>query len=510
MEPLSSQTRKTTDAFLSIFYFSVIWLPLIYAFISLSLQISSETLTSSFFYLLARSSLFGILQASLSVLLIATFSFAFGYLNAFYKLSLSSQKAISIIALFMFSLSPTIAALSLLNLGNFFKLTSAQGLSWIVACHFMMNALFVSFLFTKRLERFQSSHSHELIPLLKSLGTSKRKFIHVYLWPIFKNDFFSWAPQIFLWCFSSFAPVLLLSEGPHQSTPEILFYYSILNDRSGARIFCILLLNLFLGFFLNRSFAKPFSIQESFQNNNSLNSQQLQNSKASYFLILMSLFFFLPFLLALLQTTSVISNPKILFFFQELLTPLSTSFLISLFCFLLSFFVSFLCVIAKQDSPLIQYSNILSPPFILFAWLELGIRSENHFTSIFLVSAASFLSVFPWFYRQIKTQRDQLPTEWGLYCLSLGMTPFTYFRKILFPQHKNTLFKLAGVSSLWAFGEYAFSEVFFEKSETLPLYIDENLRRYSFDASSFGISLAYLGSFLIVFLILKSERPSSC
>ena len=510
MEPLSSQTRKTTDTFLSIFYFSVIWLPLIYAFISLSLQISSETLTSSFFYLLARSSLFGILQASLSVLLIAAFSFAFGYLNVFYKFSLSSQKTISIIALFLFSLSPTIAALSLLNLGNFFKLSSAQGLSWIVACHFMMNALFVSFLFAKRLERFQSSQSHELIPLLKSFGTSKTKFIHVYLWPIFKNDFFSWAPQIFLWCFSSFAPVLLLSEGPHQSTPEILFYYSILNDRSGARIFCILLLNLFLGFFLNRSFGKSLSLGESSSNKDSLKIDSIQKSKFSYFLILISICFLFPFLLTLLQTISFIGNPKILFFFQELLTPLSTSFLISLCCFLLSFFVGFLCVIAKQDSPLIQYSNILSPPFILFAWLETGLRSENHFTSIFLVSTASFLSVFPWFYRQIKTQRDQLPIEWGLYCLSLGMTPFTYFRKILFPQNKNTLFKLAGVSSLWAFGEYAFSKVFFEKSETLPLYIDENLRRYNFDASSFGISLAYLGSFLIVFLILKSERSSLC
>jgi len=271
-----------------------------------------------------------------------------------------------------------------------------------------------------------------------------------------------------------------------------------------------LILNLFIGFFLNKFLNKPQLIHESSVPEKYKKTPSDLNSKSSTIIWLFMLLFFFPFFSALLQSSEILLNQKNFFILKELWPPFLKSFLISFICFFFSFLFGFLCLIAKQESLLIRYSNILSPPFILFGWLEIGIHPENSFCSIFYVSFASFICVFPWFYRQLKNQRDQLPKEAGVYCLSIGMSPYVYFRKVLFPQHKGTLFKLSGVSSLWAFGDFVFSKVFFDRSETLPLTIEENLRRYNFDTSSIGISLAYLGSFLIIFLLFKSERVSSC
>jgi ABC-type Fe3+ transport system permease subunit len=501
MEPLSSQTRKSADNLLSLLYFTFVWIPLIYAFILLSLSFSTESLTFSFFYLLGRSTLFGIAQATLSILLISSFVFCLGYLKIFRDLNKISQKIFNFSASFLFSLSPTLAALSLLSLSSFIKVST--GFLWIIFCHFMMNGLFVSYLFLKKIDRFESAQSKDLVSLLKSMGCSRKNFIRFYLFPIFKNDFFSWAPQIFLWCFSSFTPVLLLAESTQQSTPEVLFYYSILNDRSGGRIFFIFVLNLLLGIILNKFLNKPLYLQES-STKNSFN-QKNNSSVFSFFIAFVSILFFVPFCVSLFKSIQFFSIDPSLFFSKDLWSPFLVSFSISLLSFSFSFFIGLLCLVSQQKSLLIKYSYIFSPLFILFGWLEVGVHSFNVVTSILIVSFASFLSIFPWFYAQIKNQRDQFPQEWGLYCLSLGMSPFKYLRKVLYPQHKTLLLKISSAASLWAFGEYAFSKVFFERNETLSLFIDENLRRYNFDTSSIGIILSLFGSFILITLLSKGE-----
>lgn len=506
MEPLSSLTRKSTDHLLSFLYLFFAWIPLIYSFISLSLGFSSESLSSSFFYLLIRSTFFALTQATISVLIISGFVFFLGYLKIFNNLNKLSEKTFGLCSSFLFSLSPTLAALSLLNFSSAIK--SSQGFLWIIGCHFMMNGLFISFLFIKKIDRFESSQSKDLSLLLKSLGSSRKSFICFYLFPVFKSDFLSWAPQVFLWCFNSFAPVLLLAESTHQSTPEILFYYSILNDRSGGRIFCILLLNICLGIILNKFFNKPVYLQES----SSQEPFSSQNNKKffSFFILFISFVFFIPFSFSLLKALQTLSLSPSFLFSKELWRPFFVSFSIASLSFLFSFLMGLLCLISKQESLLIKYSFILSPLFILFGWLEVGLTSLNNYTSILIVSFASFLSIFPWFYTQIKHQRDQFPHEWGLYCLSLGMSPLKYLKEILYPQNKILLLKISSITSLWAFGEYAFSKVFFERNETLPLFIDENLRRYNFDTSSMAILLSFLGSFLFLTLLFKGKRVSAC
>jgi ABC-type sulfate transport system permease component len=502
MEPLSSQTRLKTNFLLTSVYFLVVWAPLLFALVSLGLSFSFESLNISFFYLLIRSAFFGLAQASLSVFTIALFSFLLGYFKTFYNLNYFVYKFLTFTSLFFFSLSPTLLALSLLNFSSALKISYSQGLLWIIICHFMMNGLFIALLFMKRVDRFQTPQTKDLVCLLKSLGAPRFKFIKYYFLPLFKNDFFSWAPQVFLWCFNSFAPILLLTESTQLATPEILFYYSILNDRGGGRILCIFILNLCLGFLFNRIFDKSFYLQE---NHASKNQPQLFSKKNifSFVVFTISILFFLPFIVSLFQSMKLISFENYLFFSKDLMGSFFTSLFIAMLSFIFSFLAGFLCLISKQDSFVITYSNILSPPFILLGWLEVGFNSLNNYVSVFIVSFASFLSVFPWFYRQLKNQREQLPKEWGLYCLTLGMTPFSFIKRILYPLHRDTLIKLASVSSLWAFGEYAFSKVFFNQNQTLPLYIDENIRRYNFDASSAGVLVSFFGSFLLMFFIFK-------
>jgi ABC-type Fe3+ transport system permease subunit len=509
MEPLSSQARINTDRILTALYFFTVWVPLLYAFVSLGLNFSFEALNLSFFYLLTRSTLFGLIQAFLSVLLIAFFSFSVGYFKIFNNLNIFSFRLFTFVSIFLFSLSPTLSALSILNLINLIKIPYSQGLPSILFCHFMMNGLFVSFLFMKRVDRFMSPQTKDLDFFLRSLGSSRINYLKYFFWPLFKNDFFSWAPQVFFWCFNSFAPILLLAESTQQVTPEILFYYSILNDRSGGRILFIFFLNLFLGIFFNRVFEKSFLLQENYSNK--IQTKFFSNKKFfSVFISFFCILFFLPFGVSLLQAFRSFSFQNSLFFSKDLWDSFLISSAIALLAFTFSFIAGFLCLIAKQNSFVIKYSNILSPPFILLGWLELGFNSSNNLTSVFIISLASFLTVFPWFYRQLKSQREQFPQDLASYCLTLGMTPLHFIRKIIYPFHKETLLKLASVTSLWAFGEYAFSKVFFNKSQSLPLFIDENLRRYNFDASSLGILLFLFGSFILISILFKNDRASLC
>ena len=507
--PLGLTAHKVATTLLLTLYSFFVLIPLLKGLARYSLDFSIDFLSPAFLEVLLRSVFFSLAQATVSVLLLALFIFSFSALHLDNPLSARAQKFFSSVGLLTFSLSPTLVALSLLMLGASLFQSRTRGFWAIVLCHFLLNFAFFASLFYSRFARFLSSQGKELSLLLKSLGAPQTRVLKELLWPVFLADFKSWAPQVFLWCFTSFAPIILLSSGNAQSTPEVLLYYSLLNDPSGTRLLLIFLLtaalSLIINFFASRAPARHEERAAPMPNN--------LRGKKNLLLYSLSTLLLLPFLYSLFSPLFYFKNATIP---SQLFSGLQATLLVFLLSFLFSFAVGILSLLCKKEIKLLSYSNFISAPMILLGFLEfsssLGNQESNTLPYV-LIAWGGLLAVLPWFHRQIQSQLKQTPPELPLLCASLGMNTFQYLKNFLWPQCSATLIKLCLLLSLWSLGEYSFSKALLNRSSTLALYVDEELRNYHFAEAAFGISLTLVLSLVVVIALLwngKKQKGSPC
>jgi ABC-type Fe3+ transport system permease subunit len=505
--PFNFKIEKLSEFILLFFYFTCVFLPLSVTLLKYAVSIDVELLSPTFFLLLARATFFALLQASLSILLIGLCIFLVSSIQLFFPAGYYSRKFFEIIGLLSFSLSPTIVALTLLmSFGlSFGELPS--GLGAIVFCHFLINFAFFSSVFLRRLDRFLFRQGNDLLLLLKSLGSRKRTTLAEILWPVFSLDLRSWGPQVFLWCFMSFAPVVLLSSGPQQNTPELLLYYSLLNDPSGSRMLIIFLLTAAISYFLNRYFiGRSLSAPKLHEESQSADQNFGIKKRGTFLLWVLSIMLILPFLYSLLSPVFSIGagHPPTEFGeIQASLLPTLCVFLATLF---LCFLFSLLTLLCTKELRLISYCNFISAPMILVGSFSLLTRLQGSI-SYLVIAAGSFLAIFPWLHHQLRVSVERLPQELKLLSLTLGMDGLSYFKNFLWPQLRSSVVHFSILISLWSLGEYTFSKALLNRNSTLALLIEEKLRRYQFADASVAMSLTLLTSVVVVApLLWKGKR----
>jgi ABC-type Fe3+ transport system permease subunit len=138
----------------------------------------------------------------------------------------------------------------------------------------------------------------------------------------------------------------------------------------------------------------------------------------------------------------------------------------------------------------------------------LGIFSGlNTPMSLFCIALGAFFTVFPWMHHHLRSQVDRISEEQSLFCLSLGMSSYDYLKLFLWPQLRPAIMRIALLISLWSLGEYTFSKALLNRSSTLSLFIEENLRRYQFADAGVALSLSLLLSAIVVTpLLWKGDK----
>ncbi len=500
MEPLNHKLQLFFDYLLTALYSALVIIPLSFTLLSYATDFDLSLLSPLFFWILFKATIFALTQAGVSVLLIALFSYftvAFFYQK---KNSAFSKRILESSGLLSFSLSPTLVALSLIFSFSAITRTIPSGFWAIVLCHFLMNAAYFCSQFYKKAERFYAREGYSLSLYLTSLGattTQKRKFL---LRPLFIEDFKSWFPQVFLWCFMSFAPVLLLAANTGQNTPELLLYYSLLNDPSGSRMLIIFLLTATLSFFLTR-YAYRFPRNKIFEGFVSPQNP-LQNKTQSYLLIGLSLVLLFPFLFTFLSPLRTAPHLS-----SELFESIIPTLIIFVCSFIFSLFFGICSTLCSKEIKLISFCNFISGPMLLLGFFNFEVSDPSMAYPI--IALGALLALLPWAHRRVRSFVEALPPDHKALALSLGMRNFSYFKNYLWPEIGPALWRLSLLFSLWSLGEYTFSKALLNRNSTLALFIEEKLRRYQFDEASLALSLSLGVSVIVVTAFLWKGRKNA-
>jgi ABC-type Fe3+ transport system permease subunit len=501
MGPLSLKLQRNFSfLLLSIFFFFVL-APLLYAITQVLLKSQATNLSTDFFLLLFHSFIFAFLLAAASTFFVAFGSLVMGHFYLQKKPHQPSLKLLELISFLTFSMSPTLMALSLLYFFNYLSPNLGLGLWAMILCHFLMNFSFCTFLFFSRINRLETVAGSDYSYFFFSLGAnSLAKLKHLSL-PFFMQDFKSWGPQLFIWSFTSFSPVILLADKISQSTPEVLLFYSLLNDDDGARFLCIFILNLLVAFGINKLFSTQSRHLELAGSQNILPSKNNSSLIFSLLTYLLCFILLLPFIFSFFQNLTQAQSA--FFFSPELQAALKGSLWLLFYSFSLCALFILLLALCDKRIHLIYYFNFISAPMLLLAWLEGPWELGNSFA---LIAFGTLLLLLPWVARLIRSHVEKIPSDIGKLCLSLGMTRSSYFKHVLWPQIRSPLLKVSTLVALWSLGEYAFSKALLERSSTLVLFTEEHLRRYQFGLASTGMTLSLSLTFLVALLFLWKNK----
>jgi hypothetical protein len=386
MEPLNLKLQRGVEYFLLSIYFGAVLIPLAFVFFRDILAFDLSYLSPLFFWLLIKATLFALLQATLSVGLVAAFSYivvAFVYQDT---LSSRAQKIFETTGFLAFSLSPTLVALSMIFSFSAVTSRSPSGIWAIVFCHFLMNAAYFASQFYNKAKRFYAKDGVSLSLYLKSLGAPARIQQRLLLWPLFIEDFKSWFPQLFLWCFMSFAPIVLLAADTSQNTPELLLYYSLLNDPSGSRMLIIFALSASLSFILTR-FAQRLPKSRHSESHFAPGMQKVSSLKSTS-LKLTSVPLLSPFLYTLLSPLFKAGELSL-----EFVPSLVPTLIIFVTTFIFSLIFGIASALCSRELKAISFCNFISAPMVLMGLLSF--ESQNPLQSYVLISFGAFLALFP-------------------------------------------------------------------------------------------------------------------
>lgn len=506
MELVNQKHQRFFNIVLLLFFILFAILPVVWAFTQMGFSFYSESLSSVFFKILTKSVVFAFLQSALSILAISFFSFFIAILYFSAPPTILIKRALVFCATFLFTLSPTLLAFTILHGFRFFNLEAPLGIGLIVFCHFMLNALFFSVSLWERIDRFLSLDGEELLNYLNAMGATSLQKTKLLLLPLFKSEASSLFPQIFVWCFTSFSPVILLGEYPRNTSPETLLYYSLLNDLDGTRMFVIFISTFLLSLLLYKIFPQNSKSSKTTGSHSPLYREPPLQKKPLFFQatwLLITAFFILPFLplfvLNLGPLFKISSSST-----HELLNSATGTLFVAILTMLFSFLISIVAIFANSKGrQLISRFYFLSPVFILMGWLETGFLNSQLIIPHVLVALGLTLTMLPWILRQIDFFYLSLPDHFEDYAQTLGMNSFLFFKHILWPQSKALVIRISCVLGMWSFGEFLFSNALLPRAATLSLYIEDSLQRYRFNEASGALLISI--AICLLFSVLASN-----
>jgi thiamine transport system permease protein len=218
----------------------------------------------------------------------------------------------------------------------------------------------------------------------------------------------------------------------------------------------------------------------------------------------------LPFAVipSLLLIASMLDRPWVgasLFFDSALSTDVIRGFIGSLFVALASGTLTAACLMLlafieprgfwrKLLLGYVAPSSVVTGFALLIAWRALGFA-----TYVKIVIALTLIGV-PAFYRLYWDASLTSLRAQRLVALTLGAGEFLAFRRIVFPQLIKPASFIAGLASLWAWGDFALSRTIAERDVTLGMMTQSLMSTYRFEIATFLVWVLLFGGAATFFI----------
>ncbi len=403
-----------------------------------------------------------------------------------------------------FSLLPNVAPVLLFLLAVMKYLPTARGLAGIVVVHALLNIGLVS---ASVLRLFREKVSN-LADLAWIEGTSRIRFFTNVVLPTLRVDLRVLFLFVFALCFSSLAVPLVIG-GSRATTTEVLIWQNIRiegNFSAGMGLALLQLASILaLTLLLRRN-----------PNESRIASEKVPQPLLSNRLGLPVVLF--PAVLLILSMFDGVVSGAHQFFAQDYLAGefvrnFFGSFIVALASGLLV--AALLLKIAYVDPRgvfrqlLLGYvapSSVITGFSILLFWRATG--TATYFKIVF----ALVLITVPAFYRLYWDAALENLRGQRLVARSLGASIWLTYRQVVFPQLARPACFIAGLASLWAWGDFAMSRVIAERDVTLAMTIQSLMGSYRFDMATFLVWILLFGGVATFFIFegvgrVYSQKP---
>ncbi len=388
------------------------------------------------------------------------------------------------------ALLPNVAPVLLFLLATLKFLPGLRGLTGIIVVHALLNTGLVA---ATLLRLFRAKVS-DLADLAYVEGASRRRFLSKVTLPVLAADLRVIFVFVFAICFSSLAVPLVIG-GSQATTLEVLIWQTLRMDGDFSRAFAIALVQI----------AAVLTLTLLLRSQTSATTPRARSATP-----LLSVMWGLPVAIgpAVLLILSLLDRPWVgatLFFgsalsgdvlrafFGSFSVALSTGTLTATLLMLIAY-VEPQGLLRRSLLGYVAPSSVITGFALLIAWRTLGWASY-----VKIVLALTMVGV-PSFYRlywdaslsNLRAQRSV--------AFTMGASRALTFWKIVFPQLMRPAAFIAGLASLWAWGDFALSRTIAERDLTLGMMIQSLMGAYRFEIATFLVWILLLGGAATFFI----------
>ncbi len=505
MESLrNSQSSLWIDRGLLIVVAACTVVPFLFFVVDALFGIEGSSLSSIFFKLLGRAFFFGVGQAFAS----AVFSVGLAFVVALGLLTLrdgARQKlatAVRGLGQSLFVLPGTAIALLVLSVSA--SLREIVG-AWtlIIAAHALWSSLFIASHVFERLEAWLDAEGADLLRASQSLGASTMASLKCVVFPLLLIEVRTWFPLIFLWSFGAFSTVFLLGSGPQHSTPEVLLYYTLMNDLDSSRLLVLFVLNLTIGVALLRLFSNQDSSLSSGRLLLSVDSQSAVKHEAltlpmralftalSLILVLGAALLMLGQVYAILQ--GGLPDPSI---WKGLSSSLSYAALVSALSLGLMLWTA---RASSHTRKALSYLLAVSPVLLAASWSHfafMGASERPLLLSMLVCAAGLSLLQVPFAALWIERSLASMNSDLALYARSAGLSDSQIYWSLKLPYLRPVFEKVLIYVFCIALGEIALASIWLREAPPLALAAKRLTQSYDFQSAAWIFVLTFVAALL--------------
>lgn len=384
-------------------------------------------------------------------------------------------------------LLPNVAPVLLMILAALKAFPGLRGITGIVTVHVLLNAGLVSVAFA-RLVRDKVSGMAELAWVEGATGF---KFFRRGVLPYLKHDLLTLALFVFAICFSSFAVPLIIG-GSRATTLEVLIYQKLRISADWAEAIGIATLQLVailvLSWALRRETGTALAARPS-------ETPLLSWKWGAAFAMVPGAILVWGMVdgftsgLQQLNSLGVWGREMPLLLYGSIKVGFGTGAASALLLLLIAY-VNPTGAYRKFLLGYVAPSTVLMGFALLIAWRATG------FATYFKIIAGLTLITVPSFYRLQWDNTLRSLEGQRTVARVLGAGDFLVFRDIILPQVLRSALFIAGIASLWAWGDFAFSAVVAEKDVTVAMLAQGLMESYRLDAATVLVWVVSAGGVL--------------
>ncbi len=396
------------------------------------------------------------------------------------------------------SLLPNVAPVLLLLLAVMKFMPGLRGLPGIIVVHALLNTGLVA---ASILRLFRSKVAG-LADLAWIEGTSRTRFLYRVVLPVLNSDLRMIFAFVFAICFSSLAVPLVIG-GSQATTLEVLIWQTLRIDGNFSRALGIALLQL------SSIFALTMILRNRTRGAAGVDARAPAPLLANIWGLPFVLFPSGLLIVSLLDRpwvgasrffeNDVLAGELVRVFLGSSLVALGTGFSVAV-CLIAVAFVEPGGFWRKLLIGYVAPSSVITGFAMLIAWRAIGAATY------FKIIIALTLMTVPSFYRLYWDASLEALAQQRVVAMSLGASTWLSFRRIVLPQLIRPACFVAGLSSLWAWGDFALSRVIAERDVTLGLMVQSLMSSYRFEIATFLVWILLFGGAATFFIFEGAGR----